>query len=96
MAAYVIADVEVRNPESYATDYSRHVRATVDRYGGRFVVRGGTTEVVEGDWKPARLVVIEFESMERARAWYTSTEYQAILPARHENARSNIIMVEGA
>jgi len=96
MAAYVIAEVEVRNADSYAAAYSQHVRATIEQYGGRFLVRGGTVDVVEGDWDPPRLVILEFESMERARAWYDSGEYQAILPGRQQHARSNVIMVQGA
>ncbi len=96
MAAYVIAEVEVRNADSYAAAYSQHVRATIERYGGRFLVRGGPVDVVEGDWDPPRLVILEFETMERARDWYNSDEYQAILPGRQQHARSNVIMVQGA
>ena len=69
MPAYLIADVEVTDPAGYA-DYTRDIVATVDAFGGRYLVRGGKTEVLEGDWSPRRVVVIEFPSMAQLRAWY--------------------------
>ncbi|HLY50820.1 MAG TPA: DUF1330 domain-containing protein [Solirubrobacteraceae bacterium] len=95
MSAYVIADVEVVNPERYA-DYTAGVPATLEPYGGRFLVRGGATEMIEGDWRPRRLVVIEFPSTDAARRWYESPEYQAILGIRHEAANARLIIAEGA
>jgi uncharacterized protein (DUF1330 family) len=94
MAAYVIADVEVTNPEGYAS-YRSRVPGTLEPYSGRFNVRGGSTETLEGDWQAKRIVVIEFPSLEQARQWYTSPEYQEILPIRQQNARSRILLVEG-
>jgi uncharacterized protein (DUF1330 family) len=94
MPAYLIADVEVVNPELYA-DYSAGVPATLEPYGGRFLVRGGATELIEGDWLPRRLVVIEFPSADAARRWYESPEYQAILGIRHEAANARLILAEG-
>lgn len=94
MAAYVIADVEVLDPDQYK-EYSRHVPDSLRPYGGRFLARGGATEVLEGRWEPKRVVIIEFPSTEKAREWYTSPLYQEILPIRQANARSSLILVEG-
>ena len=96
MGAYVIVDVEVRDPEAYR-DYTQAVPATLEPFGGRFIVRGGAVETLEGDWRPQRVVVIEFPSVEQAKAWHASPEYQAILPLRHRHARTNFLaVVEGA
>jgi len=95
MAAYVIADVNVTDPRLYA-DYTKIVTATVEKYGGRFVVRGGAVDVREGDWKPARLVVLEFPTMAQARNWYDSPEYAPALALRLKAASAKLILVEGA
>ena len=94
MAAYVIADVQIKDPERYM-DYTAHTPQSIARYGGRWVVRGGTTQVLEGDWDPGRVVVLEFDSVERAREWYESPEYQEIAPMRQRAAPSKVILVEG-
>jgi uncharacterized protein (DUF1330 family) len=96
MAAYVIADVDVHDPETYARDYSAHVLPTVEAHGGRFLVRGGAYEVLEGDWQPARVVVIEFPSVEDARRWHESEEYRPLRDLRQRLSRGNLILVEGA
>src|SRR5437016_2134211 len=96
MAAYVLVDVDVRDPDAYR-EYTKQVPATLERYGGRFVVRGGAYETLEGDWQPKRIVVLEFPGVEQARAWYTSPEYQAILPIRKQHAQTNFLtIVEGS
>jgi uncharacterized protein (DUF1330 family) len=95
MAAYVIADVEVTDAERYA-DYRAQVSATLEPFGGRFLVRGGASERLEGDWLPARLVIIEFPSVDAARRWYDSPEYQAILGIRLDAATARLIIVDGA
>ena len=92
MAAYVIVDVEVNDPEAYR-DYTGAVPATLTPFGGRFIVRGGDYETLEGDWRPKRIVILEFPSVERAKAWHASPEYQAILPIRHQHARTNFLTV---
>ncbi len=92
MAAYVLVDVEVLNPEAYA-EYTRAVPATLEPFGGRFLVRGGAVETLEGEWHPQRGVLIEFPSMERARAWHASPDYVAILPIRVQHARTNFLAV---
>jgi uncharacterized protein (DUF1330 family) len=95
MAAYLIVDVEVLEPEPYK-EYSQRVPASLEPFGGRFIVRGGTYETLEGDWNPKRIVVLEFPSVEKARAWHASPEYQAILPIRQRHARTNFLtVVEG-
>lgn len=94
MPAYVIADVEVSDPERYG-EYSAQVAATVERHGGRFLVRGGATETIEGDWLPTRLVIIEFPLMDAAHGWYDSPEYQRILGLRQEAATARLILADG-
>jgi uncharacterized protein (DUF1330 family) len=94
MPAYVIADVEIVDAERYA-DYSAQVLATLAPYGGQFLVRGGATEMIEGDWLPRRLVIIEFPSMDAAHRWYESPEYRAILGIRHEAATTRLILADG-
>jgi len=94
MAAYVIADVNVTDPTLYE-DYKKLVPATVAKYGGRFAARGGAVDSKEGGWKPARLVVLEFPSMELARRWYGSPEYAPALALRLKAANARLIIVEG-
>jgi uncharacterized protein (DUF1330 family) len=95
MPAYVVVSVEVTYPEAYR-DYSREVPGTLEPYGGRFVVRGGTFEALEGAWPSGRVVILEFPSVGQAKAWHASPEYQEILPIRQRNARTDfLIVVEG-
>ena len=91
MSAYVVANVEVNDPEGYR-EYTQQVPGTLEPYGGRFVVRGGDLQVCEGSPLP-RLVVIEFPSAEQASAWYNSPEYQAIISIRHQNASCNFLVI---
>jgi len=95
MPAYVIAEVDITDPVIYE-DYRKLVPATVAKYGGKFLVRGGTTETKEGGWQPKRLVVLEFASMDQARKWYHSPEYAPALALRARAARSKVLLVEGA
>ncbi len=94
MAGYVIADVDVTDPVLFA-EYRKLVSATVEQYGGKYLARGGESVVVEGDWTPSRTVVIEFESFERAKAWYHSDEYAPALKMRLDSANSSVIIVDG-
>ena len=94
MAGYVIADVDVTDPVLFA-EYRKLVSATVEQYGGKYLARGGESVVVEGDWTPSRTVVIEFESYERAKAWYHSDEYAPALKMRLDSANSSVIIVDG-
>jgi uncharacterized protein (DUF1330 family) len=95
MTAYVIADITVTNPDGYAP-YRPMAAKTVADHGGRFIARGGAIEPREGDWKPSRIVIIEFPSMEAARRWYDSPEYQAALKIRLANSTGRVIITEGA
>ena len=94
MAAYVIVDLTVTDQPTM-DEYRKQVPATVARYGGRFLVRGGAHQTVEGDWKPNRVVVLEFPSMEQAKSWYDSEEYREPKAMRLRAGRANMIMVEG-
>ncbi len=94
MAAYVLAEIEVTNPEAYK-EYTVHVPATIARYGGRFLVRGGAAEVLEGEWPRQRRVLIEFPSLEAAKRWYHSPEYAGPLAIRKANSTGRLILLEG-
>lgn len=94
MAAYVIANLAIRDQDAYA-EYAKQVPETISRWGGRFIVRGGSLATLDGDWQPKRLVVIEFPNLETARNWYRSEEYQAVLPIRLANADGGAVLVEG-
>ncbi|HEX6100704.1 MAG TPA: DUF1330 domain-containing protein [Thermoanaerobaculia bacterium] len=95
MSALVIIDIEVTDPTLYE-DYKRLASASIAAHGGRYLVRGGRSEVLDGTWTPRRLVVLEFESVEKARAWRESPEYAEAKKVREGCARSNMIVVEGA
>lgn len=94
MAGYVIADVDVTDPEKFA-EYRELVSDTVEKYGGKYLVRGGEFVVEEGDWTPTRTVVIEFESFERAKEWYHSDDYAPALKLRIESTNSSVIIIDG-
>lgn len=94
MPAYAIVDVNVTDPKAY-DDYRKLVPASLEKYGGRFLVRGGVTEVKEGDWKPTRMVLLEFPSMARAKEWYHSPEYSAALAIRLKAANAKFVLAEG-
>ena len=94
MPAYVIAEVTVTDPPAME-EYRKQVPATLAKYGGRFVVRGGAIQTLEGDWKPSRLVVIEFPSRADAQRWYDSEEYRAPKALRMRAGRTNLVIVDG-
>ena len=93
--AYLIGDIEVTDPDTYAR-YAAGVPGTVAAYGGRYLIRGVSGEVFEGDWTPKRLVLLEFESMERAKAWYNSPEYADLKKLRQSASKGNLIFADGA
>jgi uncharacterized protein (DUF1330 family) len=95
MAAYVVVQVDVKDPARYA-DYRTMVPPTLPKYGGRFIVRGGKTETLEGDWAPKRFVVVEFPSVEQAKAWWASPEYAEAKALRQATSETQMIVVEGA
>jgi len=94
MAAYFIVDVEVTDPAGFE-EYRQLVPGTVQKYGGRFLVRGGAVETLEGDWQPKRVVVLEFPSLEQAKRWYNSEDYRDPKALRFKTAKSKLILVEG-
>ena len=94
MAAYIIVDSNVHNPDRMK-DYADKVRDTITAYGGRPIVSAPDPEVIEGDWTPLRIVVLEFPDVETAKAWYNSPEYQEILPIRFEAANDKLLLVPG-
>lgn len=94
MAAYVIADIEVIDSAGFA-EYQQKVPATIAAYGGRYLVRGGATEVMEGGWSPHRCVVLEFPSMTQLKQWYGSPEYRPLIAIRERTTRSNLVISEG-
>jgi uncharacterized protein (DUF1330 family) len=94
MSAYVVVQVDVKDPVRYEA-YKKMVPSSLEKYGGRFLVRGGKTHTMEGDWAPARFVLVEFPSVERAKAWWASTEYAEAKALRQATAESQLIVVEG-
>ncbi len=95
MAAYIIVQVNVNDSKRYE-DYKKMVPSTLEPYGGQFLVRGGKVENLEGSWNPARMVIIEFDSVERAKAWWGSNEYAEAKALRQATADTEMIVVEGA
>ncbi len=94
MAAYVIADIKVTDSAGFA-EYQRKVPATIAAYGGRYLVRGGATETLEGHWSPNRCVVLEFPSMAQLKTWYASPEYRPLIAIRERTTQSNLVIVQG-
>jgi uncharacterized protein (DUF1330 family) len=94
MAAYVIVDVEVKDPVRYE-EYRKLAGKAVEAFGGRFLVRGGRVRTLEGTWDPGRVVVLEFPTAERAREWWNSPEYRPARALRQETASTQMILVEG-
>jgi uncharacterized protein (DUF1330 family) len=94
MAAYIITEIDVTDPVGYE-EYKKQASAAVPKYGGKYIVRGGKTETLEGDWNPKRIVVLEFPSSERAKAWLDGDEYRAPRQLRHRAAKTRMIVVEG-
>ena len=94
MPAYVVIDVEVTDPETYER-YKPLAPPVIAAYGGRYLARGGRTDVLEGDWAPTRAVILEFPSVEKARAWWESPEYAAAKALRQSSTRTRMVVVEG-
>jgi uncharacterized protein (DUF1330 family) len=94
MAAYLIADIEVLDAAGFA-EYRQKVPATIAQYGGRYLVRGGAAETLEGAWSPERCVVLEFPNMAQLKTWYTSPEYQPLIAIRERTTRSKLVATEG-
>lgn len=94
MSAYVIVDIDVHDAPGLE-EYRRLVPSTLAKYGGRFIVRGGSFQSLEGSWRPKRLVVLEFPSVEQARRWYDSDEYRPLKAMRMKASTADLVLVEG-
>ena len=94
MPAYVIVDIDVKDPVGYE-EYKKLAPPSISANGGKYLARGGRTEVLEGDWSPSRLVILEFASTEQARKWLTSLEYREARALRHKTATTNMVVIEG-
>lgn len=94
MAAYIIAQLNVTDPDGFGR-YRDAVTEMVAQYGGRYLVRGGTTECLEGTWPASRMVIIAFESMEKAKYFYESKDYQKILPYRLNASEGVVVLADG-
>jgi len=94
MSAYVLVQVEVHDPARYE-DYKRMVPPSLEKFGGRFLARGGATETLEGTWSPKRMVILEFPDVARAKEWWASEEYAAAKALRQATARTEMIVVSG-
>jgi uncharacterized protein (DUF1330 family) len=94
MPAYVIVQVDVKDPARYE-EYRKLVPPSLTKFGGRFLVRGGKTHTLEGNWSPKRFVMVEFPSVEQAQAWWASPEYAAAKALRQATADSMMIVAEG-
>jgi uncharacterized protein (DUF1330 family) len=94
VSAYVIVEIEVQDPAGYE-EYKKRASATVTAKGGKYIVRGGKTEVLEGHWQPKRIVILEFRSMDLAKEWLQCEEYREPRKMRHRTAKTNMILVEG-
>jgi uncharacterized protein (DUF1330 family) len=94
MPAYLFANVEITDPAGYEA-YKKGVPATIAAHGGRYLTRAGATEVLEGDWTPQRVVILEFPDMARLKAWYDSPEYRPLREIRKRCSRSSLVAIEG-
>jgi uncharacterized protein (DUF1330 family) len=94
MPAYIVLDVEVQDPKVYE-QYKELAPPAIAAYGGRYLVRGGPTQTLEGVWKPSRLVILEFPTADKARAWWDSREYAAAKKLRQGCARTEMVLIEG-
>ncbi|PJH74626.1 MAG: DUF1330 domain-containing protein [Anaerolineae bacterium CG_4_9_14_0_8_um_filter_58_9] len=95
MTAYVIVDIKVLDPAGYE-EYKKLAPAAVKLFGGKYLARGGLNETLEGDWRANRLVILEFPTVEQAKAWLNSPEYAPARALRHKYAKTNMVVVEGA
>jgi uncharacterized protein (DUF1330 family) len=94
MAVYAVVNVRVTDPDRYS-EYKDKAPDAIARYGGKYLARGGTVEVLEGEWNPQRLVILEFDSMEHFREWYDSPEYAPLRQLRSETSDTEFVVVEG-
>jgi uncharacterized protein (DUF1330 family) len=94
MAAYFIIDVDVKDPALYE-EYKKKGAPTIIAYGGKPMARGGKAEVLEGNWQPKRMILLEFKNTQEAKRWWDSPEYNEAKKLRHKAALSNVVLLEG-
>ncbi|HEY9049305.1 MAG TPA: DUF1330 domain-containing protein [Ohtaekwangia sp.] len=94
MKAYIIVDVNITDPALYE-DYKKLTPGSLIPFEGKFIVRGGATETLEGDWKPGRIVMLEFPSVEKAKAWWSSDTYAPAKALRQSASVTRMILAEG-
>jgi uncharacterized protein (DUF1330 family) len=94
VSAYLISDVRVRDPEAFEA-YRVRAAASITRYGGRYLARGGTIQILEGCWAPQAIVIVEFDTAAQAAAWYESPEYAEALALREQAPGRDLILVDG-
>lgn len=93
MKGYIVGEIEITDMAAFQA-YRTRVEATIERSGGRYLVRGGKAEALEGA-APKRLVMLEFPTFEQARAWYRSADYQEIVGLRHASSNGRLMLIEG-
>jgi uncharacterized protein (DUF1330 family) len=94
MPAYVLAHIDVKDPVRYE-DYKKMSPISIQKYGGRFIARGGKVETLEGTWQPKRLVLLEFPSVERAKEWWASDDYAPAKELRQATSVGDMVVIEG-
>ena len=94
MPAYLFVNIEITDPAGFDA-YRKAVSPTIAAHGGRYLTRGGATEVLEGDWQPRRVVILEFPDLARIKAWYNSPEYRPLIEIRKKTSITDMVMVEG-
>ncbi|MCK9400430.1 MAG: DUF1330 domain-containing protein [Bacteroidales bacterium] len=94
MSAYVIVEIAVHNPKEYE-EYKKLSLPSLKPFNGRFIVRGGKTETLEGDWQPERIVVLEFPDADLAREWWNSDIYAKAKAIRQRTATTKMVLIEG-
>lgn len=94
MAAYIIVDVTISDPVAYE-EYKKLTPSSISAFDGKFIVRGGQTDTLEGDWSPQRIVVLEFPTVQRAKEWWSSSDYAPAKSIRQRSASTRMILVQG-
>ena len=94
MAAYLLVNIEITDPAGFDA-YRKAVGATITAHGGRYLTRGGPTEVLEGDWVPKRVVILEFPDLARLKAWYNSPEYRPLMDIRKRTTKGDFVVIDG-
>lgn len=94
MPAYLISDVTVKDAAAFQA-YRSHAVISIEQHGGRYLVRGGSIDALEGSWMPTTIIIVEFPDIERAQAWYRSPEYAAAFAFRDDALSRNLVLVDG-